>query len=74
MIKTAVKAELKKRGLSVYAAAGLFEGILSRPHLYHWLSGRHNITDEKADAILSRLGLGITPVSTPPDPPDHPQS
>lgn len=59
MIRGAVREELVRRKLTTYAAAGLLADIISRTHLYDWLRGDRRLGDDKASAILDRLGLTV---------------
>ena len=67
MIRETVQNEICSRGWSVNHAAVELADIVSRAHLYDWLHGKHNLSDNKASAILERFGLKIVPAdNTPP--------
>jgi len=67
MIKEAVYNEICSRMWTVNHAAIELADIVSRSHLYNWLRGTHNLSDNKASVILQRLGLKIVPAdNTPP--------
>ena len=61
MIRKAVYNEICSRMWTVNHAAVELSDIVSRAHLYDWLRGTHNLSDNKAAAILERLDLEIVP-------------
>ena len=59
IIRNIVLEELSQRGMTINQAAKLLNGCISRTHLYDWLKGDHRICDDKASAILDKLGYVI---------------
>lgn len=52
-----IKNEIHRRGLTTYQAAALVSDIVSQRHFYHWISGKHHLSDDKASAVLTRFRI-----------------
>lgn len=58
-IRRAIIEELERRNMSTNALALLVAGKVHRSHVYDFVSGRKELTTEKANALLGALGLEI---------------
>lgn len=56
-----VRSYLAARGLTVNQLAQMVAGKVGRSQVFDFLSGAHDITTEKADAILAALSVPLAP-------------
>ncbi len=65
-LRQTVLAELERRGWSRYKLAKLMsqkppDDRICAATIYQWLAGRTHISDDRASAVLSELGLVVRP-------------
>ncbi len=58
-IRRAIIEELERRDMSTNALAVLVAGKVHRSHVYDFVSGRKELTTDKANHLLNALGLEI---------------
>ena len=62
-IREVINKEREKRGETINALAEQIfaAGIMSRCMVNLWLSGRNNVSDDKASKVMAMLGITIKP-------------
>lgn len=58
-IRRAIIEEMERRKMSTNALAILVSGKVHRSHVYDFVAGRKELTTQKANFLLSALGLEI---------------
>lgn len=59
-IRRSILAEIERRGINTNQLAQMVAGKIYKSHVYDFLGGRKDLTTEKANHLLSALGLIIT--------------